>query len=574
MLHILLPLASLAMPMCVIPTGLDVLTGLTGFDGLAFPDNNTAFDRNHLMGNSVLLTVMLDVGVPALVHYETPIQARLALMHLIPFAGFAAAFHPTALEPFGRVDVSAARRRCGATVDYAVDKTANSRYLHRQVSLAYTVAWGVSATLPNADVAMIRSILAGWKLDYDICDKAGIDCTDISTPWGLARSMIDEQTDFFAFDGWNADGSYSREFNKRPYEDWRARPYVPKNTPFELTATRRWQPMTEENGLGYITNQQHVTPHIGWTGRPFVLTDADVCSARLANPEYDLPFEANLVIQRTSTLDDVKKIEIEFWDSKFTSLIPLLIQYGAAKGMNADDYNWIILDFATVVSIYDAVQLSWKVKVQTDLVRPTSYIQSAMADKTVNAYRGPGLKNGPIKGAEWEAYRRVMPHAEFPSGSSCICRAFVDAISAFEGSDTTQPISTGALLMDFPAGSSKTEPGIMPATDIMLEFETWDAVVDMCGYSRLNAGFHFTASIPGGEELCGIAGTKAGAYTLSLNNGVSPDSRPDINHRILTEADTRTCDSCPPGCEPGTPRRRLLFAAFMSLCPAGCVSVF
>jgi hypothetical protein len=233
------------------------------------------------------------------------------------------------------------------------------------------------------------------------------------------------------------------------------------------------------------------------------------------------------------------------------------------------------LDFATVTSIYDAMQIVWKEKVRIDLVRPTTYINHVLGNTTVTGYRGPDAKAGPLKGSDWEAYKRVMPHGEFPSGSSCLCRAFANAIGAFENTDITSSIAPGPLEAKFEKGASKNEPERTPTHDMTLEFESWEEVVEVCGGSRLNGGMHFTASIAEGEALCGFVGTKVGKYAQDLSKGTVPSSVPNIDHRIRTEADTRTCDSCPPGCQPGTSRRRLLFAAFVpdspTSCPAGCM---
>lgn len=37
----------------------------------------------------------------------------------------------------------------------------------------------------------------------------------------------------------------------------------------QFKRTKKWQPLLESDGLGYITAQEHVTPHIGITARFF-----------------------------------------------------------------------------------------------------------------------------------------------------------------------------------------------------------------------------------------------------------------------------------------------------------------
>ncbi|CAN0533141.1 unnamed protein product, partial [Scytosiphon promiscuus] len=58
----------------------------------------------------------------------------------------------------------------------------------------------------------------------------------------------------------------------------------------QLANPRRWQPLIESNGLGYLTTQEHVTPHIGVTARFFGFNSKQdekaFASRELARPEY------------------------------------------------------------------------------------------------------------------------------------------------------------------------------------------------------------------------------------------------------------------------------------------------
>ena len=54
--------------------------------------------------------------------------------------------------------------------------------------------------------------------------------------------------------------------------------------------TKKWQPLMESDGYGYITTQEHVTPHIGVTGRFFGFKTAEDEEAwgsrQLSGPPY------------------------------------------------------------------------------------------------------------------------------------------------------------------------------------------------------------------------------------------------------------------------------------------------
>lgn len=58
----------------------------------------------------------------------------------------------------------------------------------------------------------------------------------------------------------------------------------------QFSNKKRWQPLLESDGLGYISTQEHVTPHIGMTGRFFGFKTADeeasFASRKLDKPSY------------------------------------------------------------------------------------------------------------------------------------------------------------------------------------------------------------------------------------------------------------------------------------------------
>ena len=78
--------------------------------------------------------------------------------------------------------------------------------------------------------------------------------TNIDTPWGLAKAYV---TETFAYmlenDGWNADGSESRQFNRIPFSDYAIKdsagnkwtPYQPQNSPYKVQTA----PTMYRNGM-------------------------------------------------------------------------------------------------------------------------------------------------------------------------------------------------------------------------------------------------------------------------------------------------------------------------------------
>ena len=96
-----------------------------------------------------------------------------------------------------------------------------------------------------------------------------------------------------------------------------------------------------------------------------------------------------------------------------------------------------------------------------------------------------------------------MQHAEYPSGSSCICTTYAETLQLLTGTDEIGDIPAH---LEVKAGSSKIEPGVTPKTDINLVYTKWSDIQSVCGQSRLYGGMHFSKAIPAGEELCtGVA---------------------------------------------------------------------
>ena len=225
-----------------------------------------------------------------------------------------------------------------------------------------------------------------------------------------------------------------------------------------------------------------------------------------------------LVIDRLATLanDEVMKSKVELYDDKLYlmgTVEEALIRYPG------DPYSWddhVLWLTGLSMLWHDAVLLGWREKVLFDRVRPTTLIQ-AMGDTEITTWGGPfqGLKT--IKARDWQPYIRVMPHAEFPSGSSCLCTAIQEYTDAFLdgelGISNSMPVA-----MFWSQGRNKVEPGT-PSQDLLYFLPNMQAVAEECGQSRLWGGMHFTQSVPSGVELCSGLGTQAYNRMLLLKGG-------------------------------------------------------
>lgn len=179
---------------------------------------------------------------------------------------------------------------------------------------------------------------------------------------------------------------------------------------------------------------------------------------------------------------------------------------------------------------------------KADRIRPTTVLQSMYRDETITSYQGPAAGSaGPILGQEWQPYLRVMPHAEYPSGSSCICKAFARVAILFKGNDIVADIGEPAV-RTMPAGTSNVEKDF-PSNDVTLSFNTWDEIAERCGVSRLNGGMHFTAAVPDGEVMCEAIGDDIHAYFTALGRGEVPEFTADVG---AEPTETRSCDDPEP----------------------------
>eukprot|EP00752_Nemacystus_decipiens_P012197 g10813.t1 len=419
---------------------------------------------------------------------ETPVTMRL--LTAIDAAAFSisSTFEPNgvALDVFGDKGTSDARRRCQpADGDESGSELIN---MHLSVAILYLLAHAGSTYMPWC-VDQVTPILDVLGTPLSLLD--GEPSTD--TPWGLAKAYLDETMSFMMEnDGWNADGGLGgKMFNRIPftgdfhYEDsagneWSG--YTPKNTPYEFKHKKSWQPLLESNGLGYISTQEHVTPHIGITARFFGFDTAEEEDA-WASREVDQPPYRNrydevarevLEASKVAADDPTKQFAISFFDNKFNSLVPLKVTY---------------------------------------------FLRNEVGDEMVEAYAGPDVGIQTMKASEWEPYIRTMPHAEYPSGSSCLCEAFASALQVWAGTDTIDPP------LEFPP----------PEFDgPVLTFTSWSEMSQMCGDTRVWAGLHFEEAVPAGVELCG-GDDMAYSIASSVDGLTAGDERAAIFNRDIGE---------------------------------------
>ncbi|MBK1700044.1 hypothetical protein CKO41_10400 [Thiococcus pfennigii] len=315
-------------------------------------------------------------------------------------------------------------------------------------------------------------------------------------------------------------------YNRRPYAD--STGYTPVNKGERLINPRRWQPDTLTTGNGLFVTQQFVTPQWAETQpysyseptltAPFPWKSYAVRPNGAALPPYKAQADEVLAVQ--AALTDRQKLLAEFFDDKIHSLGFSTLAATLALGLDLEQF--VQLDFLVNAAAFDTGITVWDNKRRYDAVRPFSAIAYLYPETTITAWGGPGEGTvTDITGAEWRPYLQTANHPEYPSASASFCRAHATATrlyleqiiglapdAANNLSYWTPAIPIAGAPLSVPTGKSLIEPGVTPAADTILGWDTWDEFSEDCGISRLWGGVHFFDSIPAGQDIGEQIGTE------------------------------------------------------------------
>jgi VCPO second helical-bundle domain len=238
---------------------------------------------------------------------------------------------------------------------------------------------------------------------------------------------------------------------------------------------------------------QHVTP--------FALSpSSDLRSttgpARYGSPLYTTQAEALVAIG--AALTDEQKTIAEYWADGPNSELPpghwnLLAQYVSRRDRHGPDEHGLDLDvklfFALTNAIFDAGICAWDNKCAYASVGPITAIRYLFAGTRITAWAGAYRGTASIDGATWLRYQTstfpTPPFPEYSSGHSNFSGAGAEILRRFTGKDAVGAAATVT------AGSSKVEPGAVPAVDVTLSWATFSEAADQAGLSRRYGGIHF-----------------------------------------------------------------------------------
>ena len=367
---------------------------------------------------------------------------------------------------------------------------------------------------------------ARWE---DMLRSVGLDpalaSTQLATPAGIGRAAGMAVVAARQNDGMNQLGNEGgRQFNRLPYGDYTA--YEPANTAYDLRDPSRWQPAVTTRGNGIFAAQQFATPQFALT-RPYSFrTPApyNVPPPRDSDPRGPggrARYKAQLdeVLAASATLDDHRKLSAELFNNKIESLGFVALFLSVSRQWTVEQF--VQYDFLVNLAAFDGGIAVWKEKRQHDAVRPFSAARHIYGKSRVQAWGGPGRGTVLLPADQWASYLGVADHPEYPSGSSCFCAAHAQASRRFLGSDTL------GWRVTYPPGSSRVEPGVTPAAETTLSFDSWTQFETVCGQSRLWGGVHFQAAIDASKPMCRSIGDRAYQFLSRHIAGTATLGEPD-----------------------------------------------
>ncbi|HEY6747250.1 MAG TPA: vanadium-dependent haloperoxidase [Mycobacteriales bacterium] len=354
----------------------------------------------------------------------------------------------------------------------------------------------------------------------------GEPATGFGTASGIGAEAARAVLEFRHGDGANQLGTLA----PGAYADWTG--YRPVNTPDQIVVPDRWQPLRVPDGRGGSTVQRFAAPHWGLVtpfSSPPALPDpvpppAPAGSARFRE-------QAEELVAISARLSSRQKAIAQYWADGPNSELPpghwcLFAGFVSRRDRHDLDAD-VVLFFMLANALHDAGIETWHIKRRYDYVRPITAIRELFAGRRIRAWAGPGRDGELIDGGQWQPYQEATvvtpPFAEYPSGHSTFSAAAAEVLRRFTGSDAFGATAT------VPAGSSRIEPGLVPAEDLTLGWDTFSAAADQAGLSRRYGGIHFEQGDLVGRAIGRAVGARVWRLAMRYLDGAGPHHRSSEN---------------------------------------------
>ena len=425
-----------------------------------------------------------------------------------------AVVHTAMYDAWAAYDATAVGTRLGGSLRRPADeRTAD----YKSKAISYAAYRALLDLFPSRSGDLV-GLMNG--LGYDPTDAS----VDTTTPQGVGNVAAQAVLDFRHGDGANQLGDRN---GGAPYSDWTG--YAPVNTWDQVNDPYRWQPLcvpTPPPGATSCagTVQRFATAH--WNRvTPFALTSA----AQFAPPALDrakLPADAQQLVDIQAKLTDEQKTIAYYWaDGPGSELPPghwaMIAQAASRAGGLSLDLNAKGF-FALGNALLDASIATWNTKVVQDTVRPITYIRWLYKGRQIKGWSGPGsTKVVTEDGSAWIPYQEASvvspPFGEYTSGHSAFSGAAQRVFNLVAGTDSFKlPLSVTVV-----KGTSKIEPGAVPAKDLTLTFKSFTEAANSAGMSRRYGGIHFEQGDLNGRTVGIQIGSQTWAKAQTYFNGTA-----------------------------------------------------
>lgn len=412
--------------------------------------------------------------------------------------------HTAMFDAWAAYDATAVGTRLGGTLRRpAAERTDENK----RIAVSYAAYRALVDLFPST-VTTFDQVMG--QLEYDPTNHS----LDVATAIGIGNVAAQAVIDFRHHDGANQLG----DLHPGAYSDYTG--YTPVNTPDVINDPNRWQPLR----IG-TTVQTYIAPHWG-NVVPFSLTSDDQYRPAVLPNQY--PFggyekEVEQIINYSASLTDEQKMIAEYWADGPASELPpghwclfgAFVSRRDHHGVDDDVKMFFMLGNA----VFDAGIVAWDAKRHFDSVRPVTAVHFLKAGKMIRAWGGPYKGVVVMRGELWQPYQPTNvvtpPFPEFISGHSIFSSAGAEILERFTGSP-----ALGASVT-LPAGSSRVEPGLVPAHDLTLSWATFRDAADQAGISRRYGGIHFVEGDVQSRALGRLVGAQVWAKAQSYFSGTA-----------------------------------------------------
>jgi len=308
--------------------------------------------------------------------------------------------------------------------------------------------------------------------------------------------------------------------------------YQPVNTWDQILSPDHWQPLCVPLPPPGTTDcpaqQKFATPH--WrTVTPFALTSAaqfrpdhgPAVTVLKGKPSDAFVKEVDQQLKDSAGLTDTQKVISQYWEDGPRSETPpghwnLFAQWVSRRDHHTLDEDAKVF-FALGNALLDASITAWDAKRQWNSVRPITAVRWLKKGQLIQAWGGPYQGTKTIRGEDWLPYQPATfltpPFPEYLSGHSTFSAAAATLLKAATGSDSF------GLSVTIAAGSSRVEPGAVPAAPVTLSWKSFAEAAGQAGISREYGGIHFKDGDFEARQAGELVGLQVWSKAKSYFNG-------------------------------------------------------